>query len=349
MPETTTIKFLTIDEVENAPDLQPIWGNWLFRDSVVLQAGEPGIAKTTFNFGLAKALVDNKSFLTVKPAIENPTVLYMEFEASKSLVKLRMRTMGGYPKNKERFILYLRDDEFHTMEQIYEAATHFEVKPDIIFADPIRLAFNMRDENDNAEGTRQMKTAKRIARSLNCCVVLVHHSSKAEMTGTRKGSGAGSRSALADVAMNFDRLCDSEGKELDRNLFALSIPKNRMIDDDFCICVRKEAEDKAFKVVEFPVGARLSSDGYGTAIERYTVQQLIVEEILGFHELKFSAIRDAVQRAGKEVTDVAIHKALSNLIGIGVAECSNETRNRLYWKVQKNLKKSEIKGKDSKP
>ena len=332
----TTIRFLNIDEVENAPDLEPIWGNWLFRDSVVLQVGEAGIAKTTFNFGLSKALVDNKPFLGVKATVESPVILYMEFEASKSLIKSRMRAMGGYPKNKENFKLYVREDEFHTIEQINEAIMALAIRPDLIFTDPIRLAFNMRDENDNAEGTRQMKIAKKIARYHHCCVVMTHHSSKAELTGTRKGSGASSRVALADISMNFDRLYNSNGDELDRDVFALSIPKNRMIDDDFCLCIRKVSDGRTFKVIDFPKGARFSVDGLGPATARYEVQQLIYDEILGVNRLQFKQIKESLLRLGKEVTDPAIHKAINNLIAMGVVDHTDAPKNRFYWRVIKD-------------
>ena len=335
-PQTTTIRFLNINEVEDAPDLEPIWGNWLFRDSVVLEVGDAGISKTTFNFGLSKALVDDKPFLGVKAATPDPFIVYMEFEASKSLIKSRMRAMGGYPKNYERFKLYVREDEFHTMEQIIEAIAQLKWKPDIIFVDPIRMAFNMREENDNAEGTKQMKIAKKITRKLNCCLVLVHHPSKADMPGIRKGSGAYSRVALSDININFDRLYNSEGQEIDPNLFAMTIPKNRMIDDTFCLCIRKIPDGRTFKVVEFPKGARFSVDGLGTATGRYEVQQLILEEILGASKLQIKHIREGLERLERNVTDQAIYKALNNLIALGMVDCSDTPKNRDYWKVIKS-------------
>lgn len=336
MAETTTIKFWTIDEAENAPDLQPIWGNWFFRDCAVFEVGEPGIAKTTVNFGFCKAIVDNKPFLGVKSTVKDPVVLYMEFEASKSLIKLRMRAMGGYPTNSNRFIVYTRDEEFHTIAQIEEALFTLGVKPDIIFVDPIRLAFVMRDENDNAEATKHMKVVKGIARKYNCCIVLVHHSSKAELTGTRKGSGAYTWSALSDVNMNLDRLYDGDGKEIDRDLFALTIPKNRMIDDDFCVCVRKVHESRGFEVVNFPIGAKFSVDGQGTALERYTIQRMITEEILGMAKMRFGNIREAVKTLKKrDITDIAVHKAINNLIASGLIEYEGEESHRVYFKKKK--------------
>lgn len=334
--EQTVIRFLNINEVEDAPDLEPIWGNWLFRDSVVLEVGDTGIAKTTLNFSMSKALVDNKPFLSVQAVVPEPMIIYMEFEASKSLVKSRMRAMGGYPNNNEKFKLYIREDEFHTMEQITEAIVQLKWKPDIIFVDPIRMAFNMRDENDNAEATRQMKMAKKIARKFNCCLVLVHHTSKADLSGTRKATGAYSRTSLADVNINFDKLYNSEGQEIDRDLFAMTIPKNRMIDDDFCICLRKIHDGRTFKVVEFPKGARFSVDGLGTATGRYEVQQLILDGILGVNKLQIKHIREGLERLERNVTDQAIYKALNNLIALGLVDCSDAPKNRDYWKVIKN-------------
>jgi len=335
--EQTAIKFLNINEVENAPDLQPIWGNWLFRDSVVLEVGEPGISKTTWNFGLSKALVDNKPFLGVSSVVKDPFIVYMEFEASASLVKSRMRAMGGYPRCSDRFKLYLREEEFHTMEQISDGIVELGYEPDIVFVDPIRMAFNMRDENDNAEATKQMKAVKKIARRLNCCVVLVHHSSKAELNATKKASGAYSRAALADISINFDRLYDSDGKEIDRDIFAMSIPKNRMIDDDFCICIRKIHDGRGFRVVNFPVGARISYNGMGAATERYTAQQLIYDEIMGQGKVQVKDVMESLAKIGKTYSDEAVYKALGNLVAMGLVDHDDNQRNRNYWKTVRKL------------
>jgi len=300
-------EFFTINKVQDAPDLEPLWGNWLFRGSVIVQAGEPGISKTTFNYTLAKALVDGTEFLGIKPTNSTLQVLYIDWESSKSLIKSRMR-MLGYPKNYENFVI-TNDPEaqFIDVDRAIESVSHM-VKPDVIFADPLRLAFNMRDENDNAEASRQAKYFRELAKRRNCAVVVVHHSSKAELSGTKKASGGYARTGLADIVWNFDKLPE----EFDQSIFKFSIPKNREIDDQFTIFVKKDGG--VFVDVQPPPG--YVSGIYESSIKHYTCQQRIQEMLKTGLTLRTAQILKALDG---EFSEISVKKALSSLIQLGIA------------------------------
>jgi len=300
-------EFFTINKVQDAPDLDPIWGNWLFRGSVVIQAGEPGISKTTFNYTLAKALVDGTQFLGIKPAKPSLQVLYIDWESSRSLIKSRMRLIG-YPKNHQNFVV-TNDPEvqFIDVDRAIDSVSHM-IKPDVIFADPLRLAFQMRDENDNAEASRQAKYFRELAKRRNCAVVVVHHSSKAELSGTRKASGGYARTGLADIVWNFEKLPE----DFDQSTFKFTIPKNREIDDQFIIFVRKE--DGAFVEVQPPPGYTASP--YESSIKHYTCQQRIREMLATGLTLKTSQM---LQALNGEFSEISVKKALSNLVQLGIA------------------------------
>jgi len=300
-------EFFTVNKVQDAPDLDPLWGNWLFRGSVVIQAGEPGISKTTFNYTLAKALVDGEKFLGVKPVKPTLQVLYIDWESSKSLIKSRMR-MIGYPKNCDNFVI-TNDPEvqFIDVDRAIDSVAHI-LKPDVIFADPLRLAFNMRDENDNAEASRQAKYFRELAKRRNCAVVVVHHSSKAELSGTKKASGGYARTGLADIVWNFERLPE----DFDQSIFKFSIPKNREIDDQFTIFVKKDGG--VFVDVQPPSG--YTTAAYESSIKHYTCQQRI-QEMLGMGlTLKTAQILKALNG---EFSEISVKKALGSLVQLGIA------------------------------
>lgn len=314
----SSIRIMTINEVEEAPNLEPLWGNWIFRNSVVVEVGEPGISKTTFNFALCKAIVDNKPFLGISPVNPGLRVLYMEYEAATSLVKSRMNAMG-YPANCQNFLLYNNPEHILRDVMSYIDAGLVECNADslnfdILFIDTIRLAFSMRDENDNAEGARQMRYFRQLSQRYNCAVIAVHHPTKQNFGGLNKASGAGARVALADVVMNFDRLLDEEGVEIDRDIFSISIPKNRLIDDDFLLFVHKKAEGRKFEACDPPLG--YWNKPYEPVTQRYTCQTAIYEVLNPYVDKSVDTLHREI---GQIYTRQMVHKALQNLIALGQA------------------------------
>lgn len=293
--------------MESAPDLQPLWGNWIFRDSVVIQAGDPGISKTTFNYSLAKAIVDDEEFLGVRPIVPNLKVLYLDWESSDSLIKSRMRVMG-YPKNVESF--YKCNENEATLSEIEGYIKELNWQFDILFIDPIRMAFTMRDENDNAEASRQAKYFRKLSSRYKCAVIAVHHSSKADMAGTRKASGAFARTSLADITMNFENL----GEGWPTDIFKLYIPKNRLIDDHFELFIQKEDEGRKFKVVPPPLGYSSGSKEYEDATQLFNAQQKIFSVLNPF---KAKSPADILDDIGHCVERKQIHRHLNTLMALG--------------------------------
>jgi len=300
--------FEPIDKTESAPNLEPIWGNWLFRNTIVEQVGEPGISKTTFNYAFASALLNSKPFLNVNglhPKLAY--ILYIDLESDDTLIKARRHLLGL--QNNPYFLKCNQPNV-----TLYELEPHIDRliknKPiSIIFIDPLRSAFSTHDENDNAEASQQMKYLRYLTQKWHCAIILVHHSSKAELGGTRKGSGAYARVALADICWNFEKL----GDEYPPELFKFYIPKSRQIQDDLCLCIKREGG--SFEEVEFPVGYAVRESG--TRI--YSLQQAIDIVMQDKHKRKPQEILEQVNAAtGKEYTRQALFKALTALIQLGV-------------------------------
>lgn len=299
--------FTSIDETESAADLEPIWGNWIFKHTIIEEVGEPGISKTTFNYSFASSLLNSQPFLGVNglhPELHH--ILYIDLESDDTLIKARRHLLDM--KDNPRFIkcnlpnITLRELEPYVDRLIIS-------KPiSIMFVDPLRSAFNTRDENDNAEASQQMKYLRYLCQKWDCAIILVHHSSKAELSGTKKGSGAYARVALADICWNFEKLGDDYPPEL----FKFNIPKSRLIQDDLCLCIKRE--EGKFGIVEFPLGYSVRESG----IRIYSLQQAVDVIMNDGKERGAIEILDQVNVAtGKGYSRQALYKAFTALIQLG--------------------------------
>ena len=302
--------FATVGSTESAPKIEPIWGNWILKKTVILQVGEPGISKTTLNYSLAGALVNAKPFLNINGHIHRQVrILYLDLESSDSLIKSR-KNVVGCGDNPNFLKCNVPNVTLGELEPYIDKLVKRYGYIDIMFVDPIRSAFNTRDENDNSEASRQMKYVRYLVQKWNTAMVLVHHSSKAELSGTRKGSGAWARAALADVCWNFEKL----GEGFSDELFKLYIPKNRYVQDGLCICIEKE--EGKFNIVDFPAGYVIQSSG----IRIYSAQQAIDLIMQDQKERMPQEIATELTSLKIDISRQGLHKALISLMQLGVLE-----------------------------
>jgi len=300
--------FAPIKITDNAPDLEPIWGNWIFKKTIVEEVGEPGISKTSMNYMLVNCLIHKKPFLDIDGCkdIEQIRVLYIDLESSDSLIKSR-RAMLELEDSPYFIKCNLQNVLLPELEPYIERYIKDTGKLHIIFIDPLRMAFNTRDENDNAEASRQMKHLRHWCEKFDCSIVIVHHSSKADMTGTKKGSGAYARTSLADIVWNFETL----GEGYSRDLFKFYIPKNRCVDDDLVLCIKKEGG--TFTKVDFPVGYQ--SDGNnGTQV--YQLQKRIQYLM---EDGKNRSPHQMIQELGLDAkSDATFYRAMGALLQLNI-------------------------------
>jgi hypothetical protein len=308
------IRIKDIEEIAMAGALKPLWSNWLFENSIILEVGEPGISKTHFNYGLAKAIVDFEPFLNIRPVRRGLRVLMCDLESGDSLIKSRFEAGIFYPKNIGSFKIFNNPE--HTFYDVAPVIEEYMAKNGpfhIIFLDCLRAAFNMIDENDNAEASKQMKKLRYYADRWGCAFVVVHHSSKAEMPGIRKASGAFSRTALADINWNFDQL----GEGFDPSVFKFTIPKNRLIDDQCCIFIRKE--DRRFTQAPIPAGYTTTNNE--DSVSGYRLQNYLSSLLLpNVHKDPRTLLAEVNKIAKKPISRSTIHRRLTNLIAIGLAQ-----------------------------
>lgn len=206
--------FRPIDDIrKNAEPLEPVWGDWLFRKTVTMIVGDPGVCKTTMGYALGTALCRGEKFLGVH-ADCNVCIAYLDFESSDSLISQRADLIDPDAQVIPHFDIW-NEGEFSLPELapviVARAQTHGY---NIIIIDNQSTAFSTFDENDNAEAFKQIKIIRQLANDANAAVILYHHPSKMlsavvdpniMLPGLNKGSGAGSRARLVDIIYNLNR------------------------------------------------------------------------------------------------------------------------------------------------
>ena len=292
--------FRSLDQIrKDAPPLEPLWGYFLFQKAVTSIVGDPGVCKTTWGYGLGTALCQGKPFLDV-PVEEAINLLYMDFESADALVKSRAGLVLG-DLTLPNFIIYNIADFY--LPQVADVTLKYckENKIRLVFVDNQSMAFNTRDENDNAEAIRQMRFLRSFAVAGDFALVSFHHTSKANLPGTRKGSGAYARARLADVCINLEA-----PSEDNPDIIRLEVSKNRFVDEK--VLWYFEKTEGKFIFAEPPMGI----PGKPTNTLIYKAQQNILTfmQILTAYETKELVGRIAVNGISPDVVDKALRRLL---------------------------------------
>lgn len=146
---------------------------------VMLIAAPSKTGKSWAALGLAWALCSGRPWMDAIPCRKS-RVLYVNLELQQTWLSVRLditKASGGYLG--ERFdTLTLRGDQFMAVSELRQALTE-ERKGmyDVVFIDPIYL-FEEGPENDAETMIALMHEISRIATSLPCSVVFVHHFAK---------------------------------------------------------------------------------------------------------------------------------------------------------------------------
>jgi hypothetical protein len=291
--------FRPIDEIcRSAPPLEPLWGFMLFKKAITSIVGAPGVCKTTFGYGLGFDLTSSKPFLDIMP--EEPVkVLYMDFESADSLIKSRKSLISESPM--PHFIVYNLVDYY--IPQVASEVVQFckAAKINLVFIDNQSVAFNTRDENDNAEAIKQMVILRKIANASGASLVIFHHTSKGNLPGTRKGTGAYARARLADICINLE--VPDEGSP---DVVRLEVVKNRLIDEKVLWYFKKKGGKFIF--CDPPLGVF----GKQTNTQIYKVQTAVLDALNGKGEIKFGELTSVMESKGFSAnwTDHAVRRLL---------------------------------------
>ena len=229
-----------------ADDPMPLWGTLLYMNAVTIIIGEPGIGKTTLEYALLKEVTHSQPFLGISPNCEVKAMI-CDFESADCLIKQRYLKMtdgeNEYPNIK---IVNSTDYDFNNLvPSLWQYRKDFPFN--LLIIDNMLTAFDALDENDNAEARGKIKLCQSLAREWNCSIVVCHHPSKANLGGTRKGSGAFAWARCCDIYLNFNSV------QSDADLIEIEVAKNRYSEDKTPLFCRK-AGNGEFELSDPPLG-----------------------------------------------------------------------------------------------
>ncbi len=187
--------------------LEPLWGDYIYRQALTVIIGDPGIGKTTLIYSLMANTSTYGEFLEI-PATKELMYLPLDFESASPLIKKRVESYKKLELVNALDELYIYNSEF-TFDEILPEIRKFNTgnyKFDVLIIDNLMTAFNMQDENDNSEAIKRIRQLRKLAKELDCAIIMLHHPSKANADGMRKGSGAFAWARSADIYLNFNSM-----------------------------------------------------------------------------------------------------------------------------------------------
>lgn len=188
------------------------------KDGIAIIGGQSGAGKTFIVCNLAVALASEAPFfgrrvkervgvaiLAAEGAATLPSRLKVAAEAvvGGHLLPIAHTPIGLNLLDKrevDRLVQHLREVNEHFRN-------HFAVRLGAIFIDTLAAAFDLKDENDNAEASKAIRRMRSIGLALNAVVVGVHHYGKDKTTGLRGASAwRGGADAVISVLADRDEL-----------------------------------------------------------------------------------------------------------------------------------------------
>ncbi len=292
---TMETKILWAKDMEPVQDsIQSIWGDFLFPGSIHLLSGEAGSSKTTLLYNLAISGARGASFLDI-PFTNPLRVLYLDLETPDILRRQKLNLISDDNRPEGLAFINSMNIESGIRELIEIVQFHgFE----LIIVDTINEAFDIHNEDDNAEANRHMQVLRKLVNQTGVSIIIIHHLGKrAQESSTYKARGASARPASADVVMNL--VCVNE------DTVKLEIAKNRWNGGKYELHMKKIGEDR------FEVTEQTGEESY-TAIKE--AQQAILE-MLKPSPMKRKDILVKLQDSG--FTASTSERALSGLTQLG--------------------------------
>ena len=215
--------YATLDALFDAQLVEPeeiLYG--LHRGEVGGLFAVTNYGKSTLLYNTALSIAAGQTLWPLARLVPKPRrVLYIDSESPASLAKADLKKMLRAISNSKsackNFSIVL-DASLDGSPLNLSKPAHFKwlvalakaYKADLVVIDTAASAFELQDENNNAEVTRRvMNPLKRLAREANCAVIFTHHIGKANETlsgeAAYKGRGASAFGALSRTTFNIER------------------------------------------------------------------------------------------------------------------------------------------------
>ncbi len=297
------------DMSDNPTPLKPLWFG-IYPGKVTLFIGETGAGKSSLFYNIAIHAAKNEPLWECEFGLGTGIkVLYIDPENAGNY----REGDGGLCAVKIRHIGRGKPENFASCDANglnLSKATHMnwlrnyvsENGVQLVVMDPITNLFDTKDENDNSEAARQMKSITQLSRDTGAAVVIVHHTGK-DNSGNF-GRGASSRLGACDVGVTFRAKGSAEAEDdtfgtslIPRSDFCrLQIVKNRL-GGKGSLYLQMAGEDRFVRTkIENWRGAARSGEGAVPKMEQAKEEILRMLEDGNWHDRK--SLIEAMKEAG---------------------------------------------------
>jgi len=216
------------------------------RGEIVMCPAITNRGKTTLWRNIALSLACGRGYAPIVPVGPPRSVLYLDFETRLYRAQSDITKMLGALTQPERALVaqnlhIIADCRIDGRPLTLSNPRHLElvereaerVKADVIIADTLTAAFEIADENSNAEAAKVMKILTAMALRLNCVIVFLHHVGKAKLEegqtaqAVHRARGASAYAGFSHAI--FSLLPDATVQE--RNTLECSKVKGERFDD----------------------------------------------------------------------------------------------------------------------
>ena len=186
---------------------QPIWlwDNQLALGCISILVGQPKAGKSIFIKNFIRAVSVGADFLGKKTL--KSSVLYFAFEDHEAMLQRELRNLEIVNQGvhvKIGISEISEDEKFAAIEEYCN-----ENQINCIVIDPLVYFFNIGDTNDYQKVYSRMSKIKRLAKTLNCHIVIIHHSNKGTSDSAKQILGSNAFFASCDGAIILNRNKDN--------------------------------------------------------------------------------------------------------------------------------------------
>lgn len=190
---------------------------------VAMFSGATNSGKSTILRNLSLAMASGTPFEPFVPGVRPLKVLYLDFETDASDLQREFKTMSenlSYDAWKEAEQNLVLVPKGLIKGSLYQINSHWDFTEklisnnrfDIVVVDNVSAAFDLKDENSNAEVTQKIiKPLHKLSRLTGCALVFVHHYGKqAEADSVYAARGASALMSLVKSVYNISGNCSRD-------------------------------------------------------------------------------------------------------------------------------------------
>lgn len=295
-PGTSVVWAEDLQDPGEAEDLN-LWGPFIARGSVALWSGRAGVGKSTLAYNLAVHAAKGQPFGGLSFPTSPLRTLLVDLETPSGLRRPKLENIasGSVPSGIAFW------SEQPPLSEMSLESTINDCGFGLVIIDTVSRAIPVRDEDDNAEATRQMAMLKNVAAATDAAIVAIHHLGKGDSDqNVYSARGASARPAAADIVVaitDHPKLRDVKTLRLDKSRFTL----------DQVLHLQQSGEDR-YELAEGLEGC--------CASKTESAKQAILERLEEFGPSGL-ALKEILARVAHESSEGTVRRALDDLVKVG--------------------------------